>query len=69
VDSEINEKAKEMLEGFLSFPHKDISAVGGVCVYVCVCGGRGGAGGDRENIFLYGARNDISYYEISVIFI
>ena len=51
VDGEINEKAREMLQGFLSCPHKDISPVGDVCE---------GGGGDRQNISLYGARNDIS---------
>ena len=36
-----------MLEGFLSCPHKDISAVGDVCVW------GGGRGGETDKISLY----------------
>jgi hypothetical protein len=48
VDGEINEKDKEMLERFLSCPHKEISAVGDVCVRACVY-----VGGETEKISFY----------------
>jgi hypothetical protein len=56
VDGEVKENAKEVLDGFLSCPHKDNSAAWAV-------------GGGGLNTFLYGAQYDISYYEISITII